>query len=119
MAQHIRKTVWQKLNYLKSILTSFSFRYIRSCSFSSSHLIVNDREQWAYLVHDPGTVVSFEISFENADYHRSVEVFEDVLTGIYFEHEPVGLTHKQRTDQGIDSTGENFYEFIQALKHQG
>ena len=117
--RHIRKTVWQKLNYLRSILPGFSFRYIRYCTFTGSHLIVHDREKWAYVVHDPGTVVSSEISFEDIDYQRAVEIFEDVLTGIYFEHEPVNLTHKQLADQIIDSTGENFYEFIQALKHQG
>ena len=118
LAQHIRKTVWQKLSYLRSILPGFSFRYIRCCAFSSSHLIVNDREEWAYLVHDPGTVVSSEISFETVDYHRAVEIFEDVLTGIYFEHEPAGLTHKQLAGQKVDSTGESFYEFIQALRRQ-
>jgi hypothetical protein len=110
--------VWQKLNYLRSILAGFSFRYIRYCTFTSSHLIVNDREKWAYLVHDPGTVVSSEISFETVDYHRAVELFKDILTGIYFENEPVGLTHKQSADQKVDSTGENFYEFIQGLKRQ-
>ena len=81
MAQHIRKTVWQKLNYLRSIMPglSYSYKYIRYCIFSNSHLIVNDRGKWAYLVHDPGTVVSSEISFETVDYHRAIEIFEDVF----------------------------------------
>jgi hypothetical protein len=98
-------------------LPGFSFRHIRYCSFSSSHLIVNDRDEWAYLVHDPGTVVSSEISFENADYYRSVEIFDDVLNEIFFEHEPIGLTDKQITDQRMDSTDDNFYGFIRALKN--
>ena len=119
MVQHIRKTVWQKLNYLRSILPGFSFRYIRYCTFSSSHLIVNEREKWAYIVHDPGTVVSSEIAFENVDYQRAVEIFEDVLTGIYFEYDSMRLERKQRVNQGIDSTGESFFEFIQGLNRHG
>ena len=117
--QHIRKTVWQKLNYLRTILPGFSFRYIRYCTFSSSHLIVHDREKWAYIVHDPGTVVSSEIAFESVDYQRAVEIFEDVLTGIYFEYEPMGGERKKWPDQRTHSTGESYYEFIQELKRRG
>jgi hypothetical protein len=46
---------------------------------------VNDREKWANIVHDPGTVVDTEIAFESVDYQRAIEIFEDVLTAIYFE----------------------------------
>jgi hypothetical protein len=104
--KHIRKTVWQKLNYLRSILPGFSFR-------------VNDREKWAYIVHDPGTVVSSEIAFESVDYQRAVEIFEDVLTGIYFEYEPMGGERKKWAGQRTHSTGESYYEFIQELKRGG
>jgi len=117
--QHIRKTVWQKLNYLRSILPGFSFRYIRYCTFSSSHLIVNDREKWAHIVHDPGTVVSSEIAFESVDYYRAIEIFEDVLTGIYFEYEPLGYERKKRAVRGYNPRSESYYEFIQELKRPG
>ena len=117
--RHIRKTVWQKLNYLRSILPGFSFRYVRYCTFSSSHLIVNDREKWAFIVHDPGTVVSSEIAFESVDYQRAAEIFEDVLTAIYFEYEPMGGERKKWAGQRIHSTGESYYEFIQELKRRG
>jgi hypothetical protein len=116
--QHIRKTVWQKLNYLRSILPGFSLRYIRYCTFSSYHLILNDREKWAYIVHDPGTVVSSEIALERVEYQRAVDVFEDVLTAIYFEYEPMGLERKKRADQHNPPTGESYYEFIRLLKHR-
>ncbi len=116
--QHIRKTVWQKLNYLRSILPGFSFRYIRYCTFSSSHLILNDREKWAYIVHDPGTVVSSEIAFEPVNYQRALDIFKDVLTAIYFEYEPMGLERKARVDHNNWPTGESYYEFIRDLKHQ-
>ena len=117
--KQIPKTVWQKLNYLIGILPGFSFRYIRYCTFSNSHLIVNDREKWAYIVHDPGTVVSSEISFEKADYKRAVDIFKDVLTGIYFEYEPEELESKRRADLRNESADESFYEFIQGFKPQG
>ncbi len=117
--QHIRKTVWQKLNYLRSILSGFSFRYIRYCAFSSSHLILNDREKWAYIVHDPGTVVSSEIAFENVDYQRAVDIFADVLTAIYFEYGPLGLEGKKRAHQNNRPTGESYYDFIRELKRPG
>jgi hypothetical protein len=117
--QHTRKTVWQKLNYLRGILPGFSFRHIRYCTFSASHLIVNDMEKWAHIVHDPGTVVSSEIAFETVDYERAVDIFEDVLTGIYFEYEPMGHERKKRTKQKILPRGESYYEFIQELNNRG
>jgi hypothetical protein len=116
--QHIRKTVWQKLNYLRNILPGFNFRHIRYCAFSSSHLILNDREKWAYIVHDPGTVVSSEIALEEVDYQRAVDIFEDVLTAIYFEYDPMGLEHKKRAAQPNRPTGESYYEFIRELTHR-
>ncbi len=116
--QHIRKTVWQKLNYLRGILPGFSFRYIRYCTFSSSHLLVNDREKWAHIVHDPGTVVDTEIAFESVDYQRAIEIFEDVLTAIYFEYEPMWLERKERAARKNRSAGESYYDFIKELKRQ-
>ena len=116
--QHIRKTVWQKLNHLRDILPGFSFRYIRYCTFSSSHLIVNDREKWANIVHDPGTVVDTEIAFEDVDYQRAIEIFEDVLTAIYFEYEPMWLERKERAARRNRSAGESYYDFIKELKRQ-
>ncbi len=100
-------------------MPGFSFRYIRYCAFSSSHLIVNDREKWAYIVHDTGIVVSSEIALESVDYQRAIEIFEDVLTEIYIENELMEFDRKQRADYGAPSTGESFYEFIRKFKHHG
>ena len=100
-------------------MPGFSFRYIRYCTFSSSHLILNDRDKWAYIVHDPGTVVSSEIAIEKVDYQRAVDTFEDVLTAIYFEYEPMGLERKTRADRYKWPAGESYYEFIRDLTNQG
>jgi hypothetical protein len=50
---------------------------------------------------------------------RAVEIFEDVLTGIYFEYEPMGGERKKWAGHRTHSTGESYYEFIQELKRGG
>ena len=116
---HIRKTIWQKLDYLKSMFTGFSLRHIRYCAFSSLHLIVNDSQKWAYIVHDPGTVVSSEMSVEAVDYQRAIKKFEDVLAEIEIESKPIEPRHNQQVTPGNQSNDESFYEFIQEIQRKG
>jgi hypothetical protein len=73
-----RKTVWEKIDYLMECIDDLDINYIRYCEFETSHLIVNDKQKWAYLVHDPDIVVS-EISFEEVNYQRAVKVFGELL----------------------------------------
>jgi len=119
LMKHICKTVWQKLDYLRGILGGFSFRHIRYCSSSSFHLIVNDNQKWAYIVHDPGTVVSSEISFESVDYQRVIDKFEKILSPIYFENESLEADPKQRADRNARARNESYHDFIQELKRHG
>jgi len=84
--KHIRSTVWEKLDYLMSCINGFSLRHIRYSAFSYSHLIVNDSQKWAYIVHDRGTVVS-EMSFEKVDYLRAIEKFDTVLIELDLDYE--------------------------------
>ena len=74
----IRKTVWEKIDCLMECIDDLDIDYIRYCEFETSHLIVNDSQKWAYLVHDPGVVVS-EISFEKVDYQKAIKSFEKYL----------------------------------------
>ena len=69
-----RPTVWQKIDYLTQAIDDLNIYYIRYCEFETSHLTVNDKQKWAYLVHDPGVVVS-EISFEEVNYERAIKLF--------------------------------------------
>ena len=73
-----RITVGQKLDYLMDCLDDFDLDYIRYCEFSTSHLIVNTNQKWAYLVHDPGTVVN-EISFEAVNYDKAIKIYGKYL----------------------------------------
>jgi formylmethanofuran dehydrogenase subunit E len=116
--RHTRKTIWQKLEYLKSIFTGFSIRHIRYCTFSSLHLIVNDSPKWAYIVYDPGTVVSSEMSVEAVDYQRAIERFEDVLAEIDIESEPLESRQYQKAAPRTQSKDENFYEFLKDFSYR-
>ena len=69
-----RKTVWHKISYLMDCIDEFNVDHIRHCEFSASHLIVNPKQKWAYLVHDPGTVVE-EMSFEKVNYKKAIDKF--------------------------------------------
>ena len=77
--KHISNTVWEKLDYLMSCIDGINIKHIRCCSFTYSHLIVNDSQAWAYIVHDQGTVVS-EMSFEKVNYMQALKKFEKYLT---------------------------------------
>ena len=70
----IRKTVWEKIDYLMECIDDLDIHYIRFCEFETSHLIVNDKQKWAYLVHDPDIVVS-EMSFEEVNYQKAIKLF--------------------------------------------
>ena len=79
-----RKTVGQKIDYLMECLDDFDIDHIRFCEFATSHLIVNYKQKWAYLVHDPGTVVN-EISFEIVNYDKAVKIYGKYLKGFELE----------------------------------
>ena len=79
-----RKTVGQKIDYLMECLDDFDLDHIRYCEFSTSHLIVNTKQKWAYLVHDPGTVAS-EISFETVNYDKADEIYGKYLKSFELE----------------------------------
>ena len=96
-----------------------SLRHIRYCAFSSLHLIVNDNQKWAYIVHDAGTVVSSEMAVEEVDYQRAIDKFEDVLAEIDIEHKPIESRYNQKVTPENQSNDESFYEFIQAIKRKG
>lgn len=117
--KHIRNTIWEKIDYLKSMFPGFSLRHIRYCAFSSLHLIVNDNQKWAYIVHDAGTIVSSEMAVEEVDYQRAIDKFEDVLAEIDIEHKPIESRYNQKVTPENQSNDESFYEFIQAIKHKG
>ena len=74
----------QKIDYLMECLDGFNIDNIRYCEFSTSHLIVNYKQKWAYLVHDPGTVVN-EISFEIVNYDKAVKIYCKYLKGFELE----------------------------------
>ena len=78
----VKKTIGHKIDYLLDCIDDFNIDHIRYCEFPTSHLIVNYKQKWAYLVHDPGTVVD-EISFEKVDYQKAVDKFGKLLK----EHE--------------------------------
>jgi hypothetical protein len=73
-----RIKVGQKIDYLMDCLDNFDLDYIRYFEFSTSHLIVNTNQKWAYLVHDPGIVVG-EISFEAVNFDKAVKKFGNHL----------------------------------------
>ncbi len=70
----VKKTVWHKISYLLDCIDDFNVDHIRYCEFSTSQLIVNPKQKWAYLVHDPGTIVS-EMSFEKVNYQKAIDKF--------------------------------------------
>jgi hypothetical protein len=111
-------TIWQKLEYLRSIFIGFSLRHIRYCAFTNGHLIVNDNQKWAYLVHDQGTVVSSEMAFEEIDYERAVEKLEDVLVEIEIDNKLKKPRRKPRFTLSKQPKTESFYEFLYKLKRR-
>ena len=103
--KHIRKDSMAKAKLSEKHIAGLQFSDIFVyCTFSSSHLIVNDREKWgAYRPRPPARWYLLKSLSKTFDYCRAIEIFEDVLTGIYFEYEPLGYERKKRACPGIQS----------------